>query len=93
MASNKPTEDGWDYFVITEDQIVKQKPEKIKAKHDEWVIANMAEINKVFQRDVSGLTMILAYDSQKDVEKDFDEYANDKNLCRRVMNKWVILVC
>lgn len=92
--SLEPTDDGWNYHTVTEDQILNVQAKKtVSSHHNEWVVSHMAEINKAFGTDVSRATLIILYDSLEQAVDGFGEYALDKKICQHVLDKWVFIAC
>jgi len=91
-VADEPTSDGWNYYKITEKQIVKINPTKPNPVMDEWINKHTPAINAVFDRDVSNYTMAV-YDSLEQAKDEFDEYAENDKYCRKVLDKWIFLVC
>ncbi len=85
------TADGWEYHLVSEEQILEPSFKNHAPIQDEWTTTHIAEINEAFGEDVTHCGLIVIYDSLEKAEDDFGEFALDKNICRPVLDKWVFL--
>ena len=89
-ATCEPTEDGFNYYMVNQEDILEVKAKQYKPTPNEWVIRHLDEINKAFEKDMSEY-VLLVYNTFNDVVKDFGDYAHMTEFCRPVKDKWIFI--
>lgn len=91
--ADKPSPDGWEYFTICDNQILKTEFEKTKPIWEPWALEHKQKIIETFDREINDYTCIIVYDSLDNMSEDgFADFIGDEQCCRQVLDKWVFIV-